>query len=255
MAVGANSPVAKIADLFGQAIKGAAQDITKVPGAVGKAVSEVPAAAEKLPGEIAGAASDVVNAPSNLIQSTFLSNPQVVGPTGATGGKNPYQAPTATQNPLQDMLNQQIKPYMSMLQNVVNTEQQAIGQEGQQSWIQDSVKAPIQNFQKLTGTALKGLIPAQQAANSSFVQASATQQLLQILPSALIYHALVGNLPGFDKTQASGLQSLWQVLENTNLGLPKPASASTGDILTYLNQLQPSSTTSPSAAASGSPTG
>src|SRR5215831_333391 len=134
------------------------------------------------------------------------------------------QVTSNAQNPAQQILDEAMKPYWNMLTDAVNSASQALGSAGTQSWIPGNIKGAIGGFQKLTGQSLQGLMPNTRKAEENFIQGSAIQQLLNIIPTAMLYHVISGNLPGFPASD-KGVQTLWKILENMNMGVPNPQSA------------------------------
>lgn len=154
------------------------------------------------------------------------------------------------QNALQGMLNKSLSPYLSQLSQSIN---QQMNTNLVQPWMPDNIKAPIARFQSLTNQGLPGIQKAITSASKDYVASSAANQVLNILPSSLIYHTIVGSLPSFQNQP--GLQSLWQILQNTNLGLPNPAQATNSTIEGYLNALTPGGTGTGAATTTSTGTG
>lgn len=132
----------------------------------------------------------------------------------------------STSNELQSLLDKAMQPYFKMYADTMNAAAKGIGGGPTPDWVPESVRGPLENFQKLTGSSLKGLVPETKAAEKNFVAASATQQLLNILPTAMLYHQISEGsgkpgLPGFSKSD-TGLQALWTVLQQMNMGIPNP---------------------------------
>lgn len=187
-----------------------------------------------------GTAANSIASKVNNDQPVNLDIPHDIG-TIINGGGSSTPAPakkaataTNTANTLQPMLNKAVAPYLSQLQSTLNNTEK---QQYVQPWMPEAIKGPIAKFQQLTNKGLNGLYKDTATAASNYVPAAAASQVLNILPTALAYNALSGNLPSFQNQP--GLQALWQILEGTNAKLPNPAQTNNNDILNAISNLTP----------------
>ena len=209
-----------IADAAGNIIS-AGEGLAKKP-----IVKDIAAGLGLLPGGTAIA--PVAGALASVLPGSSDNTDAKPAPTAAAKPK--VKPATAPQFDLQSWLNQQLAPYnKQMEQSIADASQSMV-----QPWMPASIRGTVQKFQTLTGKALQGLMPALKAQQQDYVVGQQQQQLLNLLPDALIYHTLAGN--ALPKVNDPGVQSLWKIFENINSGLP-PTNNGNAGIDQFLSQL------------------
>jgi len=160
--------------------------------------------------------------------------------------KNPPQ--TSSQQ-LQNWLNTQLAPFNSQLGQAVK---QVQDYNYGKSWMPANIQGAIGRFQTMTGKALNGLVPATIKAEQQSVSADQMSTLLNLIPSQLIYHAIVSNLPGASNNPA--VSKLWNIIQNINLQEPLSQNPNAA-LFGLAPSLNPNNLASGSGTGTGSGTG
>ena len=225
---------------------GPAADVSAAFSSIGHGATDVAtdvgAAYQKLKGYLA----PQIGTTSVTPQTTAEINKLEAGKKSASTTPSSIYGGGTGENQLQGFLNKSLSPYLSQLSQSIQQQQNT---NLVQPWMPNNIKAPIARFQALTNQGLPGIQKAITSASKDYVASSAANQVLNILPSSLIYHTTLAHCCPFQNQP--GLQSLWQILQNTNLGLPNPAQASNSSIESYLNALTPTGTGASTSTSTG----